>query len=150
MVPFLLKNGIKKLDLVVMSHGHDDHMGGLIPVIRDLKVDAFMEFPPGQPSERYQELRELIDKRSIKHINAIGGQTYRVGRYVFIDIIYPYSQPEVVDSLYDNNENNLSLVMRIRYKEASIMLTGDIEEVSPIYQVLAGEDIHIKGSPSWQ
>lgn len=127
-VPFLLKNGIKKLDLVVMSHGHDDHMGGLIPVIRDLKVDAFMEFPPGQPSERYQELRELIDKRSIKHINAIGGQTYRVGRYVFIDIIYPTPQPEVVDSLYDNNENNLSLVMRIRYKEASIMLTGDIEE----------------------
>lgn len=139
-VPFLLKNGVRKLDLVVMSHGHDDHMRGLIPVIKEIKVDAFMEFPPKQPSESYKELKKLISNKNIKCIHAIGGQSYRVGKYVFMDIIYPSSDAEVVDSLYAENENNLSLVMRVRCQQASIMLTGDIEEGVESYLLSFWED----------
>lgn len=127
-LPFLLKNGINELDLVVMSHCHDDHIGGLIPVVEDLKVNTFMEFPPRDPTEKYGTLKELISRKDIENIQAIGGESYRVGKEVFIDIIYPTLDSSLLDSLYGENENNLSLVMAIRYQDASIMLTGDIEK----------------------
>lgn len=127
-VPFLLKNGVNKLELVAMSHVHDDHISGLISVVEDLKVGAFMEFSPREPTERYCELNELMDRKNIPHIQAIGGQSYRIGRDVYMDIIYPIPDPKVLDRLYEGNENNLSLVMRIRYQDTSILLTGDIEE----------------------
>jgi competence protein ComEC len=127
-VPFLLKNGISKLDLVAMSHCHDDHIGGLITVIEDLKVREFMEFPPREPSDKYRTLKELVDKKDITYIQAVGGQTYRIGKEVYIDIIYPTEDSEVLDRLYEQNENNLSLVMRIRYQDTDILLTGDIEK----------------------
>lgn len=127
-VPFLLKNGIGNLDLVAMSHAHDDHIGGLIPVLESVKVGVLMEFPPRDITDNYKELKAIVDKNGIKTIQVIGGQSYKVGKDVFIDIIYPVDDPEILDTLYDGNENNLSLVMRVRYKDTSIMLTGDMEE----------------------
>ncbi|HZJ83876.1 MAG TPA: DNA internalization-related competence protein ComEC/Rec2 [Clostridia bacterium] len=127
-VPFLLKNGIGKLDLVVMSHGHDDHIGGLIPVLENLKVEAFMEFPPREITDKYKDLKGLVDNKGMESIQVVGGQTYRAGKDVLLDILYPVSDSRILDSLYNDNENNLSLVMRIRYKDTSIMLTGDIEK----------------------
>ncbi len=125
-VPFLLKHGVKKLDLVAMSHVHDDHLGGLIAVMKDLKVDNFLEYPPVEPSEKYNTLKELARGKGVNCIEGKGGQTYRLGNEVFIDIIYPTSDTEIWDRLYQDNENNLSLVMNIRYRDTSILLTGDI------------------------
>ncbi|NLJ40195.1 MAG: DNA internalization-related competence protein ComEC/Rec2 [Clostridiales bacterium] len=127
-LPFLLKNGVRRLDLVVMSHGHEDHMMGLIPVIKDLKVDAFLEFPPWEPTDGYKELKGLAQRKGVKCLIGKGGDTYRIGRDVFIDIIYPVSDKNLLEGLYENNENNLSLVMNIRYGDINLMLTGDIEK----------------------
>lgn len=39
MVPFLLDYGVSKLDLVVLTHGHDDHAKGILPVFDYFTVD---------------------------------------------------------------------------------------------------------------
>lgn len=126
-VPFLLKNGIGRLDLVVMSHSHDDHIGGLIPVVRDIKVAAFMEFPPKDISENYLQLKELVKQKGITCIYAVQGQSYQIGKKAWIDILYPMEDQARLENIGGDNENNRSLVMRLSYKNTSILFTGDIE-----------------------
>lgn len=127
-VPFLLKNGVWHLDLVIMSHAHDDHIGGLISVVRDLKVGAFMEFHPKDISENYQLLKKLVDEKGITCISASGGQRYRIGEKVLLDVLYPPDQSDLVQRIGGDNENNRSLVIRLQYRDTSILLTGDIEQ----------------------
>lgn len=72
-VPFLLKNGVWHLDLVVMSHAHDDHIEGLVSVLNNIRVRAFMEYPPGEDNENYAKLKELVAKNGIRNIHAHEG-----------------------------------------------------------------------------
>lgn len=147
-IPFLLKNGIASLDLVVMSHSHEDHISGLIPVMEEIKVKTFMEYPPGyidslekteqsgktdlgqtNPSEEenpfYEELKAVVDNKDIDVITASRGQSYRVGNEVWLHILYP--DEEVADALSQGNENNYSLVILLEYQDTSVIFTGDIE-----------------------
>jgi competence protein ComEC len=125
-VPFLLKNGISSLDLVIMSHCHDDHIGGLIPVLDQLHVKAFMEYPPGEESPAYQALKNTIRQRGIEVIAAARGQSYRVGEEVWLHILYP--DEKVVKVLSKGNENNYSLVILLEYRDTSVLFAGDIEK----------------------
>ena len=92
-----------------------------------LKVGAFMEYPPKwSQSTQYQTLRDLVDNKGIERIVAMNGQTYKIGKEMFLDIIYPVTDTETLNRLYKQNENNLSLVIRVRCQDTSILLTGDI------------------------
>ena len=86
-----------------------------------------MEYPPREQSTQYQTLRDLVDNKGIERIVAMNGQTYKIGKEMFLDIIYPVTDTEILNRLYKQNENNLSLVIRVRCQDTSILLTGDIE-----------------------
>ena len=125
-LPFLLKNGISSLDLVIMSHCHYDHIGGLLPVLEQLPVDAFMEYPPGQAEPAYLELKETVRRKGIDVLTAKRGQTWRIGSEVKLHILYP--EDRVVKSLAQGNENNVSLVILLEYQDTSVLFTGDVED----------------------
>ncbi len=126
-VPFLLKNGVGHLDLVIMSHAHDDHIGGLIAVLESIPVRAFMEYPPGEESDNYVRLKELVSRKGIKNVYAYSGLSYRVGRDVWLDVVYPHVADKQPERLFSGGDNNRSLVILLRYGEANVLFTGDIE-----------------------
>ncbi len=127
-VPFLLKNGVGRLDLLVKSHDHSDHIGGLRAVASSLPIGVFLEYPPSEGSEKYHELKNIINKKDIHTIKAHAGQIYSIGRYVTLEVFYPDAQGMTLNKFYDGDDNNRSLVFLLRYKDAEVMFTGDIYE----------------------
>ena len=126
-LPYLLKHGTARLHLVMMSHVHGDHIGGLVPVVQHLQVDAFMEYPPQVVNRYYQAIESALYARSIPRIAAYAGQTYRIGQEVLLHILYPMKEPRLAQALARGSENERSLVVLLEYREATVLLTGDIE-----------------------
>jgi competence protein ComEC len=123
-VPFLLKKGINKLDMLVLTHPHDDHLGGLPAVLTKIKVNTVLD--PGfiYKSKSYRRFLDLIEKNKIKYQMARGGQVIRFGENVKAQILHP-TMPFLGDT--NSDANNCAIVFRMQYGEFSMLFTGDNE-----------------------
>lgn len=124
-VPYLQKRGIRKLDMVILTHPHEDHVGGLPAVLEKIKVDTVMDPGFDYNSATYQRFKALIKKNKIKYRMARGGQTLNFGNDVKAFILHP-TMPFLADTSSD--ANNCSVVFRLTYGKFSMLFTGDNEE----------------------
>jgi len=121
-VPYLRRHGISRLDLVVMTHPHEDHVGGLPVVLENIKVDTVLEPGAVFKSLSYQRFKELIAKNKTKYQLARAGQVINFGQNCVAKVLHP-ELPLLTDNL-----NNVSVVIRLTYGKFSMMLTGDNEQ----------------------
>jgi len=103
-IPFLRKQGIKKIDTLVISHGDNDHIGGASSILKTLPVKKILTGVP----ERFGSKNT---KRCLK------GQHWEWDGVEF-RVLHP-------DGLASGN--NGSCVIRVSNGEHSILMTGDIE-----------------------
>ena len=113
--------GINKIDVAIISHPHKDHIGGMIYVLSNMKVEKFYDPGFSYPSPLYLKLLELVNKKKVKYYLARGETYINLDPAVEIKILYP-PKNFVLDKPNDN-----SVVLRIKYKEISLLFTGDIE-----------------------
>lgn len=121
--PFLRREGVNKLDLVVLTHPHEDHVQGLISVVRDFRVGMVLDSGILHGSQAYQDLLRTIQKRRIPYHRAMRGQVIDFGDGVRAQVLNP-GQTRLVGTEDDTNNN--SIVLRITYGKYAILLTGDI------------------------
>lgn len=122
-LPYLHRRGINKLDLVVLTHPHDDHVGGLVPVLSDMKVDMVLDSGQTHPSSRYMKFLELVNRKKIKYMLARAGQVINLGSGVKASVLNP-SEPLIEESALNNN----SVVLQLVYGDVSVLLMGDAEK----------------------
>jgi len=118
--PFLWRKGIKKIDYIVLTHAHPDHMNGLKAVTRNFKITEFWEAFSPQENESYAELKRLISKK------AICKRTFRGLEKKIDDIKIEVLNPMQADPFVLRVHNDQSVVLRIVYGQTSFLLTGDI------------------------
>ncbi|MBR5228332.1 MAG: ComEC/Rec2 family competence protein [Firmicutes bacterium] len=119
LIPYFLGNGIRKIDLAVISHLHTDHYKGLTTLKDGVKIGTLVvsEVYKDQVSQISQEtgvpVEKIIFAKSGDVIDAGGGVTVKVLASMGADS--------------GQDENEICLVYQVWYKGKSILFTGDID-----------------------
>ncbi len=109
----------KSIDVVLATHPDADHVGGLNDVLENFKTDLFME--PGVEADTniYTELKNKVEQKKIKTIEARRGMVLDLGGGAFLEILFPITDPRGMET------NDASIVARLVYGESTFLFTGD-------------------------
>lgn len=131
-IPFLLDSGVVRLDAVIASHPHADHIQGLIDVLKQMKVNRLI-IPSIQDENGFAPLLNAADSKDIPVARCGRGSVIRLDSETRFDVL----SPENGLSVDNDSFNNTSLVLKLVYGSAGILFTGDAESV--VEQELVGQ-----------
>jgi competence protein ComEC len=119
--PYLWGRSIRRIDVLALTHAHEDHIGGLSALMENFHVkELWTGAMSGNPL--WDCLRDQARRSGVRVIAMQSGKTFDFGG-ARIDVLAPaadYIAPE-------KPRNNDSLVMRLSYGSTSFLLTGDME-----------------------
>ena len=134
---YLTALGIKRIDLMIMTHPHSDHMGCMYRVAEKYETGGLMmpdmsgdDLPLSGP---YTMLMEVIKSRDIPVMTADKGKILSVGEKGTLEVIAPVKR-------YDDL-NNGSAVIRFTYGNVRFLFCGDIEKDAEQDILDSGADI---------
>jgi competence protein ComEC len=134
-LPFLRQRRVKKLDLVMVSHPHEDHYGGLLAVLREIPVDLLVTNEEMPEEGYYRELLSLAAEKNISRAIVRENDNIFVGPSLAFKVLGP---PPGLFRGTKSDCNNNSLVLQLNFKEVSFLFTGDIEEAA-VQRLLEGK-----------
>ena len=120
--PYLWSRSIRKIDVVALTHAHDDHAGGLPAIIENFHPrELWTGATPA--SSAWSAVRARAQAEHVKITPLYSGGSFSFGG-ARIDVISPPSDYVPAASPMNND----SLALRITYGRRSILLTGDMEK----------------------
>jgi competence protein ComEC len=126
-LPFLNYKGIRSIDMAIITHPHEDHFGGFIPLVERLQVKHLLVSPIQGGSDYYEDLLEKVISEGTV-IQPVGaGQTWLCKSGTMLEIIAP---PQTLHIGTNSDFNNNSVVFILRYEEVNMLFTGDIEDIA--------------------
>jgi competence protein ComEC len=131
--------GLRRIDLMALSHGQEDHVTGLIEALERYEVDQALAGPLPGTSGAYQEWRREVGREDVPLHIAAAGQWVDLGDGVRLEVLAPgdLTVHGGEDILNDN-----SLVLRLVYGDTSFLLTGDLSAAGESALLDAGFDLH--------
>lgn len=144
LLPYLLKNGVKSIDLAIATHLHDDHYLGLQELAGQIKIKKLALYEANQLREQ-----EILADTVLKRENLLylaEGDRIRIEEDFWIDVLYPDKQSVAAYErliLEEDDENRSSLLLKVSAKGMTILMTGDLglegeEEVLRHYEDSSG------------
>lgn len=138
LLPFLRHRGVKKIDLLVVTHPHEDHFGGLFAVVDSLPLGDVLVSPVPGESAYYEQFLELVREKGLEPREIHVGASWNPCKGLFMEVVSP---PQQLFSGTGCDLNNNSIVLRATYGEVSFLFTGDIEGEAVTDLLASGMDI---------
>lgn len=132
-VNYLQKQGIEKLDYIIGTHPHSDHIGGLDYVINTFGADTILMPEAVHTTKTYEDVLEAIEDKGMKITLPRVGEEYRLGPASF-SILAPNSSDY-------NDLNDYSVGIRLVYKNSEFLLVGDASIFSEQEMLQNGLDL---------
>jgi competence protein ComEC len=117
--------GVTRLDLVVATHPHADHIGEMPDVLRAFEVGLYIDNGLPHTTEVYAEVNATLDQKKVPRKVAVSGTTIALGREAMFTVLFPAGRP-LRDTRSDLNSN--SVVLRIDHGDDVFIFTGDAEQ----------------------
>lgn len=117
-VSYLEQQGVEELDVVVCTHAHEDHVGGLPSVLAVYPTARVYSPTKTYSSNIYDDFMYYVDQQRLEVTLPVPGDTFRLGE-AQVTILGP------VMSYAETNDT--SIVLRVDYGETSFLFTGDME-----------------------
>jgi len=131
---YLQRIGVKHLDLVVATHPHEDHIGGLPEILNAIPTAKVAT--GGQPSttRAYERFLDAISTAKAEYVDVKRGDTLQVGPLAF-QVLNPPSKA------VPQNLNNASVVLRLVWGSTAFMLQGDAEKEAEADILASGKPV---------
>lgn len=121
-VPYLRRRGVRRIEALVLTHPHLDHIGGAPAVLRDVSVVGVLDPSRPVPSTPWREVLEEGRRLGVSWWRAEEGLRLQLDDVV-VEILHPDRATAGDPGLSDWND--LSVVVLVRRERGSALLTGD-------------------------
>jgi competence protein ComEC len=128
----------RKIDLMILTHSHADHVAGLVDVLQRYKVEKVLYAGVSEGDPAYDSWLEMIKKKNIPTIIVDRPQTIALGENLKFKILFP------LQSLVGQgaeNLNNTSIVALLENRNVEMLFMGDAEQTEEQELIKSGADI---------
>jgi competence protein ComEC len=132
--PYLWSRGFQKLDVVALTHAHQDHLGGLVAILENFQVGKLW-IGREVSSTALTTLEQLAGERRIPIEHELRGRSFNWDG-VRGEFLWPKAGVENAVAVAKNDD---SLVLKLQYGERTILLPGDAERQAE-QEILAEND----------
>jgi competence protein ComEC len=115
---YVKKQKVKKLDIVFVTHYHDDHLEGLFYVVKKIKASRVISNLDVSKYNGYFLFYKLLEEKGVPYSVMKKGEKIKDIGGVSISAFNP--------DVFSGNANNDSLVLKIVYGQTSFLMPGDI------------------------
>jgi competence protein ComEC len=127
----------RTIETVIATHPDADHIGGLVSVAKNYKIESVLETSAQSDSQTYIAWEDLISSKNMQKIEALKNITIKFPESARIEILYPESS--VIGA--KNESNDRSVVARLIFGENKFLFTGDLPAEKEAVLIGCGADM---------
>lgn len=127
--------GVKELNVVIGTHAHEDHIGGMAYIMNNLKVGKIYIPKQTSTTKTFENLVTATKNKGLQFTASKVGENFNIGQ-AKCTILAPSA-----DKYEDIN--NSSIVIRLEFGQNSFLLTGDAEAISEMEMVKANANLKV-------
>ena len=138
-MPFYDRN----IDLMILTHPQEDHMFGLVEVLKRYRVGRVLMTGVNYPTGTYKEFKRVIEEKNIPVTIARAGQKINLGDGALIDILYPFENISGTDFAGDVNDTSIAALVSFGAEKFLTMGDAGIKEETEIANSGQNTDIDV-------
>lgn len=115
----------KEIDVLLLTHPDQDHLAGLLEVVKNYRVGLVLETGIKEDSVLYREWEKILQEKSVKTNQIKAGDRLELDKQTILTILYPLA--DVSDQEFKET-NESSIVARLDFGQNSFLFTGDADK----------------------